>query len=241
MKRVKAVIEYDGSKFLGYQSQPHKNTVSDKIIETLEILKISSKINGSGRTDVGVHATYQVCDFLLPTYWHDLKKFSYFFNKTVPSSIRLKKIEFVDDSFHARFSAKKRAYRYILTTKYSSPFLADYVTFVKSIDEERVKNSIKLFKGVFDFKLFKKNGSDEKSTIREIYRTNFYKHGDFYVLYFEANGFLRSQVRMMVGFLLQISDKKLDENQLLEQLNGKKKHSHTLVPANGLYLSKVWY
>jgi len=241
MKKVKAVIEYDGSKFLGYQSQPHKNTVSDNIDKTLQILKIESKINASGRTDVGVHAINQVCDFYLPQYWQDLDRFKYFFNQNSNPFIKLKKVEFVENSFHARFSAKKRAYRYIITTKYNSPFLANYVTFVKDIDEKRVLEAVKLFEGVHDFGMFKKNGGYEKTTKRVMYKANFYKFKDFYIFYFEANGFLRSQIRMMVQFLLDISNNRLDTTKLQQQLNLKKQHSTFLAPPHGLYLSKVWY
>ncbi len=114
--RVKGVIEYDGSKFYGFQKQKNiKNTITQKIEDTLKKLNINSEIRGSGRTDRGVHASNQVIDFEVPLFWEDLKKLQNSLNRGL-KYIRFKKIIKVDENFHSRFSAKKRVYRYIFKT-----------------------------------------------------------------------------------------------------------------------------
>jgi tRNA pseudouridine38-40 synthase len=240
--RVKITLEYDGSKFQGYQIQKEiKNTISQKLQDAFYMLNIISKAVASGRTDRGVHATGQVLHIDLPDFWKDLNKLAYSLNTILHPSIRIKKIEYVSDDFHARFCAKKRVYRYIVSIKKPTVFLNPYVTFIKSLDTKSIKESIKLFEGEHDFEYFKKTGSDTKNYTREIYKADFYKYKDFYIFYFEANGFLRSQIRMMVSFLLHISDGKLSKNELKLQLEKKGIFSTSLAPPNGLYLAKIKY
>ena len=238
---VKIKISYDGSLYLGSQKQPNKRSVEDKLIEVFELLNIKSKIVLSGRTDKDVHATGQVFNIKIPAFWNNLNRLKKSLNHKLPLSIRVLSIKEVDDAFHSRFHAKKRVYRYLISTKQINPFFANYITYVEKIDEEKIKESIKLFIGVHDFEYFHKKGSDKENLIREIYHTSFYKYKDIYVFTFEANSYLRSQIRLMVGFLLKISEGKLNKEDLLLQLK-KKKNLHKIpTKANGLYLAKVKY
>jgi len=240
--RVKITLEYDGSKFQGYQIQKEtKNTVAGKLQNALKALNIQNIAVASGRTDKGVHATAQIVHLDLPTFWNDLNKLVFSLNKMLYPSILIKKIEKTDKNFHARFCAKKRVYRYIVSTKKPSVFLMPYITFLDTINCAVIKKSIKLFEGEHDFEYFKKCGSDTKTYIRKIYKADFYRYKDFYIFYFEANGFLRSQIRMMVSFLLKISDGKLSKDKLKLQLEKKDIFSTSLAPPNGLYLAKVKY
>ena len=239
--RVKSVISYDGSKFYGFQCQKSTdNTVTATIYRALQKLGISSKVVGSGRTDRGVHATGQVIHFDLPPFWSDLEKLHTMLNRHLHPAIHVRRILPVDENFHARYSAKRRAYRYILTKRTFSPFLAPYVTFF-DYNEELISHAIKLFEGTHDFQFFMKTGSDVKTSVRTIYKATTYTYGDFFVLYFEANGFLRAQVRMMVEFLLQISQDNFTIYHLKEQLEGQARYLTTLAPPNGLYLTRVIY
>lgn len=240
--RVKITLEYDGSKFQGYQYQKETtNTIANNLQNALKTLNINDFPTASGRTDKGVHALGQVIHLDLPPYWNDLEKLKFSLNKILFPSINIKKIEQTHKNFHARYDAKSRVYRYIISTKKPSVFLMPYITFLDKIDTNRIKNSIKLFEGRHDFEYFKKCGSDTKNYIREIYKADFYIYKDLCVFYFEANGFLRSQIRMMVSFLLQISDEKLSKNELKLQLEKKDIFSTSLAPPNGLYLAKVKY
>jgi tRNA pseudouridine38-40 synthase len=200
----------------------------------------------SGRTDTGVHALRQPIVFDLPPFWEEqiLKQNSSFLlshlNQKLSPYIRIKRLYKVDDDFNPRFDAVRRSYRYIVTTK-PSVFCSDYAAFVPYIDEKAVQDAIGAFEGVHDFGLFKKNGSETENDIRKIYKASFYKKNILYVFNFEANGFLRSQIRLSVGFLLAISEGRYTKEELLEQLDGKKRHFSKPAPPNGLYLSRVAY
>ncbi len=239
--RVKALISYDGSKFFGFQCQKSTDqTVIATIYRALQKLGIESKVVGSGRTDRGVHATGQVLHFDLPSYWSDLDKLLTMLNRHLHPSIHIRRITPVNKDFHARYWAKGRAYRYILTKRSFSPFWAPYVTFF-DYEDEPIAEAIKLFEGTHDFRYFMKTGSNTKTSVRTIYKATSYHYNDFFILYFEANGFLRAQVRMMVEFLLQISQNRLTRYHLQEQLEGKARYLTSLAPPNGLYLAKVFY
>lgn len=241
MKNIKLTISYDGSLFFGSQIQPNHITVQSKLNEVLEKLNINSTLNFSGRTDRDVHAFRQVVSLKIPKHWFNLKRLKDTLNRMLPNSIFVRNISFVDDSFHARFSVKKREYRYLVTTKPTTVFNDKFLSYYKYIDEDKIKEAINILKGVHDFEYFSKTGSEPKSTIREIYDIKLYRYKDIYVFRFCANSYLRSQIRMMVEFIMKISSGKLTTDDLNKQLTKQKKISWTLAPANGLYLSKIIY
>jgi len=235
--RCTLTLAYNGTDFLGSQSQKEsKNTVLGVLEAALKKLNIETKIVASGRTDRGVHATGQVCHIDVPHYWSDIEKLRTSINKIVAPSILIKKINSVDENFHARYSAKKRVYRYIIKSGNSNPFEDSFVTFLQDVDFASLQENIKLFCGTSDFGFFMKNGSDVKTTTRTVYKAFAYKHKGYIILNFEANGFLRSQIRLMVGALLA-----LNPDQIKEQLACKKRFKIKPAPSNGLYLSKIKY
>ncbi len=239
--RVKAVISYDGSRFYGFQClKGRRRTVTYEIYRALQKLGIKSKVIGSGRTDRGVHATGQVIHFDAPSYWSDKERLKSYLNRHLHPDIHFRRLDFVDESFHARYSAKRRVYRYILTKKPYNPFESKYLLF-EEFDEDAISHAIKAFEGRHDFRYFMKTGSDVKSTVRTIYKAKTYRYGDRFILYFEADGFLRAQVRMMVEFLLKISSDELTVYHLLEQLATKRRYLTSLAPPQGLYLAKIIY
>ncbi len=238
---AKFTIAYDGTKFQGSQTQPNGLAVEDSIQKAFKSLNIDTKIVLSGRTDRDVHATGQVFNCILPSYWSDFKKLKKILNKHLPLQIRIKNIQIVDDNFHARFSAKKRVYRYLVTNKKLSAFNCNYLSYSKNIDEEKINEAIKLFIGKHDFEYFHKTGSDKENTVREVFDTKFYKYKDIYVFKFTANSYLRSQIRLMVGALLAVNDNKLSTEDLKLQIDKKKRFVKTPASAYGLYLAKVFY
>ena len=239
--RVKAIIAYDGGDFLGFQQQKStKNTVTTNIENALKNININSAIIGSGRTDAGVHASGQVISFDIPPYWSDLTRLKKELNRKL-KRIYIKQISKVDNNFHARFNAKKRIYRYIFKQKLPSIFEENYISHYPSFDPEIVTKALKLFEGEHDFKYFQKSGSIVHTTTRKIYSTNFIKRGDYYYIYFQANGFLRAQVRIMIGAIMLCADNRLTLTQLQEQIDVTKKHITSLAPPEGLYLARVIY
>lgn len=238
---VKITISYDGSVYKGSQKQPEKFSVEDKLLESFVSLNIDSKIILSGRTDKGVHATGQVFNIQIPSFWKDLKKLKMVLNRFLPISIRILYVEKVTDDFNARFCAKKRVYRYIVTTKPLTPFNGKYITHIPSLNEKLICEAIKYFEGEHDFEYFHKRGSEKEFLRKIIYETKFYKYKDIYVFKFKANSYLRGQIRLMVGFLLKISEGRLSIDDLKSQLN-REKHLHWVpAPGDGLYLAKVIY
>ena len=238
---LKFTLAYDGSLFQGSQKQPNGQTVEDKLLKAFKKINIETNIVLSGRTDKEVHATGQVFNCLIPDYWEDFFKLKEVLNKNLPSSIKILKISKVDENFHSRFHAKSRVYRYLITTKPTTPFNDKFITYVKNVDEELIKKAIKEFIGIYDFEYFHKTGSDKDITVREIFNTVFYKYKDIYVFKFTANSYLRSQIRLMVGFLLAINEKKLTIEDLKKQLRLEKNIFKTPIKANGLYLAKIKY
>jgi tRNA pseudouridine38-40 synthase len=239
--RVKITLSYDGSKFHGFQAQRDGTvTVANTIEKALHSLKIEPKFNASGRTDSGVHATAQVLDLTLPPHWHDLFRLKNYLNNLLYPHIHISSIIEVDESFHARYSVKRRLYRYLLKDSVDV-FGYSYMLEHKNIDLIKLNSASKLFEGKHDFLYFHKSGSDIKSSVRSIYKCRFYKYKDLYVFGIEADGFLRSQIRMMLAFLLKINDNLLDEDDLISQLDKKSVKCRDIAPPNGLYLAKIKY
>lgn len=235
--RVKITFAYDGTDFFGLQTQVHTNkTILGTLTHVLKQLGINSIPIASGRTDSGVHATGQVCHLDLPPFWEDTKRLKTTLNKMLPPSIHIRSIMRVDDDFHARYDASRRIYRYLVSTKESSPFTSRYITHLEELDIQKIRTNIKLFEGVHDFEYFQKRGSDVKTTTREIYKAFVYKHKSYIILHFEANGFLRSQVRLMCAALLELESK-----EIVAMLEKKEKYKIKPVPPQGLYLAKIKY
>lgn len=237
----KITISYDGFEFNGSQTQPDKSSVEDRILEAFKRLNTDVKIILSGRTDKGVHATGQVFNVELPEHFSDVVNLKKLLNHQLPLSIRVLNVQIVPKDFHARFSAKKRVYRYFITQKELTPFIARYVTFVEHVDVEKIQEAIVCFLGSHNFEYFKKMGSDKINFQKEVYEARFYPYKEFYVFKFKANSYLRSQIRLMVGFLLAISQGKLTVEDLQLQLKKEKRVHFKPVDGFGLYLSKVIY
>jgi len=239
--RVKATISYNGNKFYGFQRQSKTSqTVTETIENSLKSLGITGKIRGSGRTDRGVHATGQVIDFELPEFWQkkSLEELKKRLNQKL-KDIRFKYITEVDSNFHSQYCAKIRVYRYLIKTTLPSVFEQEFVSFYKIKNPKKLKEALALYIGTHNFKNFKKEGSPTTSDIREVYSVKLKKVKNYYIIYFYASGYLRSQVRMMVEGALKVESNKLTTAQLKEQIEGYKKHFSTLAQPQGLYLAKV--
>jgi tRNA pseudouridine38-40 synthase len=242
--RIKLEFSYDGSKFDGFQIQTgDKNvkSVAGTIKKTLQTLNISSELIGSGRTDKDVHASNQVAHLDLPTFWSDLKKLKTTLNNALHPHIHIKKITPVSKDFHARFDAKKRLYRYICYEGSYNPFYAPYALHVTNLDLKKLNTILKFFEGEHDFTYFKKEGSPTTHDKRTIFKAYAYRRKNFIVISLLGNGFLRSQVRMMLSISFKVLEGKLTFKELEEQIAKKEVCSRSLVKPNGLYLSKIFY
>lgn len=240
--RVKITLAYDGSRYLGFQVQnTTTQTVAQKLYDAFESLHIKSKITSSGRTDKNVHATNQVIHIDLPEFWTDCEKLLELLNHKLPLTIRIKSVKKVSTEFHARFSPKKRTYRYILTTTPINAFLSQYVTYTDQINISHIQQGLNLFLGEHDFRYFQKSGGGNGTTTREIYHAKIYKYQNYFIITIKANGFLRSQIRMIIFALLALNTNKITLSELQEQIELKKQYLTGLSPAAGLYLTHIHY
>lgn len=231
--KIKIIYSYDGSKFNGSQSQPHLNTAEDTLKNALFHVGIFEKLTTSSRTDKGVHALNQVSSTECGDFW-DLEKLKNLLNRHSHPFVHIKKIETVNSKFHSRFDAKKRSYRYILNHNSYNPFLSSYCYFYKKIDLEKLNLSLSKFIGKYNFSEFMKTGSDVKNFEREIYKAYAFGYKNLTIIKFEADGFLRSQVRLMVANALkeQTSSSKFSINKAITRIPS---------PASGLYLERIFY
>ncbi|QIR77128.1 tRNA pseudouridine(38-40) synthase TruA [Sulfurospirillum diekertiae] len=243
--RVKITLSYDGSAFVGFQIQKNETktcqSVAGVITRALRRVNIDATVVGSGRTDTGVHATHQVLHIDLPVFWNDLEKLQSHLNGFLAPYIFIQSIIPVDASFHARFNAKKRLYRYILYDGAYQPFLANYALHVKALNVMKLNEYAQVFVGFHNFEYFKKLGGGTTKDERTIFKAGAYRYKNLIIIYFLGDAFLRSQVRMMCGSLLKVCHNELSLDDLIAQRERKMKVSTTLIPACGLYLSKVFY
>ena len=244
--KYKCIVSYDGYSFNGYQKQKHdKNTIQEVIEKTLSVIfKEKIIIFGSGRTDKQVHAYGQVFHFesskQIPPL--NLKKA---LNEMLPLAIKIKKIEVVDDAFHARYSSHKKVYVYkIKNTKNENVFDNRYYAYIKEkIDISKLKEASSLFIGTHDFKNFTTNKKEEvESFVKTIYEINVKNAKNIIEIEFFGSGFLRYQIRLMVGALLVVATNKKSidfiEKKLLDNVDEKCSYK---APPQGLYLKKVIY
>ena len=240
--RVKAVIAYDGSEFDGFQRQKHtKNTVTTAIERAFAGIGIKSEITASGRTDKGVHATGQVIHFDIPEFWQSrtLKELMHHIN-TKLNGIRFKHISSADRDFHARYDAKERIYRYIFKSN-PSIFERKYVSLLEIDDIGLFNDALKIYIGKHNFSAFKKSGSYTKSDMRTIKSAYHIQRGDYGYIYLHADGFLRSQVRLMISGATAVANGDITLDQLKEQLYDGIEYIRKPAPPEGLYLARVVY
>lgn len=238
---VKVTVAYDGSLYQGSQRQPNGQSVENALLKAFKNINIDSGITLSGRTDRDVHATGQVFNIEMPSYWYDLKKLQDTLNHHLPLSIQIRHMIQVEEGFHSRFHAKQRVYRYVVTTKKVTPFNAKYITHSDIINESLMREAIACFIGTHDFEYFHKTGSEKENLVREIFHTQFYRYKDVYVFKFVANSYLRSQIRLMMGFLLAISKGTRTIDELKQQLSKQQRIHRIPAPPYGLYLARVTY
>jgi tRNA pseudouridine38-40 synthase len=203
-RNFKIIIEYDGSAFHGWQIQPGKPTIQSEIQTILHrMTQENIVIHGSGRTDAGVHALGQVAHFFSHTRISP-EQFQAALNQMLPAGIVIKECRYVEDSFHARFSAKRKTYRYrILNRQVPLAVGRQYLWHIwKKLDINAMQQAADRLIGTHDFKSFEGTGSPRASTVRQIDRAEFKKDGDMIIFEITANGFLKFMVRNIVGTLV---------------------------------------
>lgn len=246
VRRLKLVIAYDGAPFAGWQSQAHRNTIQDYLEQAFErVLGKPVRLHGAGRTDAGVHALAQCAHVDLTSDRLSAARWTEALNALLPPTIRVLRCQYVPNDFHARFSVKRKIYRYRI---WSAPVLPPFEYHrtwhvARPMDLEILKRAAKKFIGTHDFAGFAANrGKKEKSTVRAIYSVRVMQKGPGVTIEIDGDGFLYKMVRLMVGSLVRCAFGKMHIEEIAARLaSGVAKSPRFAAPADGLYLVSVRY
>ena len=241
-------FSYDGSKYKGYQKQPKVKTVQGELEKALKTINGGTKvsIHAAGRTDAGVHALNQKAHFDLDMKHITPEKLKDGLNSLIPKDIYIKHIEVVADDFHARYNAKAKEYIYMINMGEYDPIEKDYVyQYNKKLDVAEIERALKYLEGTHNFKSFTKTDDEKEDYTRTIVQTNLIrnmKNINKITLSFLGTGFLRYQVRNMIGTLIEIGEGKRKSEEIIDILNAedRRKAGKTASP-EGLYLKDVLY
>ncbi len=244
MKRMKMVIEYDGSGYHGFQRQNNAHTVQAEL--EAQILRITGEqvtVSGAGRTDAGVHARGQVIAFSTNSPIPDTR-WKYALNRYLPEDIKVLESQEVDESFHPAFDAVRKRYQYrIYRQRPGAVFVRKYALLnTEKLNLDAMMEACNEIIGYHDFHAFCSSGATSKTFDRTVYQCSLHEEGPELILDIAANGFLYNMVRIIVGTLLEVGRGKLSAEELAKViLNGKRSLAGPTAPPQGLYLMEVSY
>ena len=245
--RYLMTFSYDGTNFSGYQKQPRERTVQSELEKVLKQINDDKKVevHASGRTDAKVHALNQKAHFDL-----DIKitidKLQKGINSLLPEDIYVKKIEEVEEDFHARFNAIGKEYIYQINMGDYNPLERNYVyQYNKKLDVVEMERAMKYLEGTNNFKSFTKTDEEKEDYVRTLSQTHLLRDSkdvNKITLVFIGTGFLRYMVRNMVGTLIEIGEGKRRSEDIISILKeqDRTKAGKTANP-EGLYLKNVFY
>ncbi|WP_319369847.1 tRNA pseudouridine(38-40) synthase TruA [uncultured Ilyobacter sp.] len=243
MKNIKIEYEYDGSGFFGFQRQLSARTVQGEIESALRlVLKEEITLNSSGRTDRGVHAYMQVSNFFT-TSKIPIDRLEFALKNLIPGDIKIHTMMQVPEEFHARFSAKSRAYEYIMGWDRTA-FETKYVSSVKGeVEPEKLEKILEPLVGRHNFEGFRLADCSGKSPVREISEIKCYKKDRNKIgVYIRGNAFLKSQIRIIMGTALAVYFGKRPKNYLINKLKNPDNRAEKIVAeGSGLYLCDIEY
>lgn len=245
VRNLLITIEYDGSEYHGWQIQPNLKTVQGTMEKELKkLFRTPVQLNGTSRTDAGVHAFGQRAtfsgDFGIPT-----ERIQFAANNLLPGSIHISKVQEVPDRFHARFDATAKTYRYVIhNTQHRNVFDRNYCWYVgPTLNVSDMKEAATHFVGTHDFKSCQATGGPEKhSTVRTVMDLQVMKQDEKITIEITGDGFLYNMVRIIVGTLVQVGLGRIKPNQIDEILQSKDRaRAGRTAPPQGLYLVEVYY
>ena len=246
MFRYQIKIEYDGTNFVGWQYQKNGKSVQGVLQKILiQFLKKKIIVVGSGRTDSGVHAIEQSAHIDLEKKIFEKKKFLQslnFYLRNYP--IAITDIKEKDQNFHARHSAKKRTYKYLIINRMSPPVLKKNRAWHirKKLDVKVMKKGSKMLLGTHDFSTFRTSSCQAKSPIKTMEKISIKKSKDKITLKFVSRSFLQQQVRSMVGCIKYLGEGKWSVDNFKKSFKSKKRSNCAPpAPACGLYLERIKY
>lgn len=242
--RYALCVEYDGSGFSGWQTQRDRRTVQEELERALtKVANHDIAVITAGRTDARVHATAQIIHFDSIAN-RDLLAWHFGVNRFLPEDIRVHWVVVVPHYFHARFSAVKRSYRYIIYNNNVKPcLLRRQVSYqYRKLDVDKMNVAAQLFLGEQDFSSVRASGCQAKTAIREVFSLDVFRRGDWVWFDVSANAFLQHMVRNISGMLMTIGygDQKIEWVHNVLQAKDRTLAGITAQP-QGLYLTDVQY
>lgn len=241
--RFKVTLEFEGTRFSGWQAQKNMKTVQGELFKACENVFQTNDFEfyGSGRTDAGVHAIEQVAHLEVRTQL-PLLQIRYKLNDNLPYDINILNVEKADANFHARHDAIARSYIYLIS-KRKTAFGKPFVWWIKDkLDFNAMQEASQFFIGMKDFKAFSDDSPDEKSTLVELKSCDLYEYGDTIIIHIVGSHFLWKMVRRMTGVLAEIGRgnmKPSDIERLFKQ--HKSNVAKYTAPPSGLFLEHVYY
>jgi tRNA pseudouridine38-40 synthase len=242
------IVAYDGAPFSGWQSQRNGKAIQDHLERAAEqICSERVRVHGAGRTDAGVHALAQCGHVDLPARRYNAERWRSALNGVLPSAIRIMQCRFVSESFHARFSAKGKLYRYrIWNGEVLPPLENGRAWHVRDpLDRTAVAAAASLFAGRHDFASFAANrGAPVDDTTRTLRHVRVRHSGPLLTIEFEAEGFLYKMVRLMAGAIVEVGLGKASPDEIQARLDHPQQrfpHARHVAPAAGLFLVRVRY
>lgn len=246
--RYKMTIAYDGHLFHGFQSQPHQRTVQGTVEAALKKMTKGKNIivEGSGRTDAGVHALGQVIHFDYPDKEIPPARMICALNSMMPLDIVFKECEIVNSDFHVRYSAKGKWYRYYVSLdRFVDPFKRFYTGhYPYPVDVDKMKMAARDLLGTHDFTSFAASGGQIKNKVRTMYYVNVAKNEQSNEIVFDfiCSGFLYNMVRILVATLLEIGRGKRPVDDIPRVIMTKDREQvRETAQASGLFLYHVFY
>lgn len=237
-------FSYDGSNYAGFQTQKGLNTIQEKLEEAASIVNNHQKtpIVATGRTDKGVHALCQYAHVDIGVNITE-KKLKRALNSNLPEDIHVIETKVVDDSFHARYQVKEKEYQYKLNMGEYNPLERNYVfQYNYKLNVEKMKEAITYFIGEHDFRAFVTDNKEKENCIRKITKANIEKKDNQLTITFKGNGFLRYQVRNMVGVLIKVGEEKISPETVEKIIESKDRtKAGKTAPPEGLYLVNIKY
>ena len=242
--RIALSVEYDGSRFHGWQYQPRQRTVQGVLQAAVsQVANTPIEVFAAGRTDTGVHALSQVVHFDTDVFRAE-HNWLMGLNSNLPDDVCVKWIKNVPDSFHARFSAVKRRYRYLILNRNSRSALHHRRMwwYYKSLDENNMQLAANMLLGQHDFSAFRAQECQAKSPIKTLDKILVTRRDDCIAVDVEARSFLHHMVRNLLGVLVPVGEGKRPVNWVAEVLQSRDRNlAGVTAPAHGLYLTQVVY
>lgn len=245
MRNIKMIIEYDGSRYLGWQKLGDSDrTIQGKLEKVIsEMTGSNSEIIGSGRTDAGTHARGQVANFHTTSNM-TIKEMHAYMNHYLPQDIVVKEIEKVDERFHSRYNAIGKKYIYYVWNNWI-PSVFDRkhsLYYPESLNIDKMNKACSRLVGTHNFISFSSLKKSKKSTIRTISEISIHREGDMLKFIFIGDGFLYNMVRIIMGTLLEVGTGSMEPEYIDEIFKSKARSDAGItVPAQGLFLEEVYY